>query len=207
MRKLTPSTKQYNRNTYSSRGKLPQRDYLGEGVLWTRSCTQCGKALTRKVGRSGRPEDWRAFTRRKTCGNYWNGERYMPTECKHQLTVGTNNGNYKGYMPTCSVCGVRIMSYRSAEEMAAGRLPKFCWEHAQRSYKEGELHDAAAERNRKRGSQMCGKYPEHLKAFAFKKGAAPHNKKHELCAIEACGNKHLARGLCSKHYQRDRLAS
>lgn len=139
------------------------------------TCVICGTLKTRKKLKDGREETPHQYMRRKTCGNEWDGERYVRSDCLKKYLTGEGNPNYKGYLPTCEVCGKRV-SYKSAKDMASGKKVRLCLTHSRESFKYGEYHDEIASRNKERGVQMKGIYPENLKPYAFKKGQRAWNK-------------------------------
>jgi hypothetical protein len=54
---------------------------------------------------------------------------------------------------------------------------------------------------------LKGILPYHLSPYVFHKGQRPHNFKYEFCELKDCPNRHLALGLCSKHYQQLKKAN
>jgi hypothetical protein len=178
--------KPYSRKTYPSRGKLPTRDVWLE-VIQNKKCVVCEVSLERKQGKGGRMETWERFMVRKTCGKKYVDGLLTNTDCLNTSILGDGNSNYKGIMPKCQTCGKRLNTYPA--KRAKG-------EHCKKCYV----------------LQQTGNYPEHLKKYSFakgvmsgipfKKGHATWNKMYEFCTVEECFAPHLAKGLCSKHYQR-----
>ena len=124
------------------------------------TCVICGAKKIRYTKRNGYLEDIANFVKRKTCGHN--------TDCFRKYISGKGNPNYKGYMPKCIICNKRI-GYNLAKEMKAGLFSKYCREHARDSYKSGELHDSISLRNKIRGLEKRGIYPEQLKRTGINK--------------------------------------
>jgi|TARA_Y100000034_G_scaffold19875_1_gene22598 hypothetical protein len=109
-------------------------------------CIICKKELIRR-----KDEAYYNFSRRKTCGKYKEDEKWIWTKCLIEKVTGKNNPNYKGYMPSCKVCGKRV-SYNSAKEMKEGIAPRYCKKHFLQQLNEK------------------GVIPKQLKPYLFKKG-------------------------------------
>lgn len=151
------------------KGHRPLTKVFGNPV-----CVMCGVMKTQKRNKDGKLETPYLMMRRKTCGNEWDGNKYIKSDCLIKYLTGELNPNYKGYMPKCKACGKRI-SYMNADEMAQGKTHRYCLKHAKQSFKSGELHDEILNRNRELGKNRRGIMPEHLKPYAFNKGMKPWN--------------------------------
>lgn len=106
------SMKRYPRKMYHSRGRVPGKDVIAQVLARQRNCIICGKTIERKVSKSGRTEDFCRFTKRKTCGFFFDSDGKMyQTECLRKSREAEGNSNYKGIMPHCIDCGKRIFTY------------------------------------------------------------------------------------------------
>ena len=106
--------KPYPRNTYQSRGKLPGRDILAEETVSIRKCLICGDTLFRKTRKSGKIEGWGRFLKRQTCGKYTDSSgKLHNSQCFIENIKLEKNPNYKGILPKCHSCGIRLNSYPS----------------------------------------------------------------------------------------------
>ena len=162
------------------------------------NCVICEKGLTRKTYRSGRLEGWRQFRRRKTCGKYADElGHFKNSPCLTKwFSIPENNGRYKGIMPTCEDCGVKI-SYPTQKEQKTGSGPKKCREcfmvwAEKTDYFAGRPQSLqiAQEARKRRGIQ-----PEALKPYIYKKGRTSEKKIYfdgSECKIEECKNKPVA---------------
>lgn len=177
----------WTRKSYSGRGRIQGRDFELEKIL-SNACAICKKTLKRKVARSGVLETMERFKKRKTCGMVLDGRVLKKSDCLKEFIREDGNPNYKGIMPRCISCKKKIKTYPA--QNATGKHCRNC------------------ETERRQGL-----HPEHLKKFAFPKGKQSSNtpfvkgqkawnKKHDFCTVAGCTNKHLAKGLCSLHYQR-----
>ena len=182
--------KTYTKSAYSSRGAMRTRDLIYEGVI-ARNCKICGKRLIRKVGRSGRPENLNNFFERKSCGNYWDEQdnRYRKSICLRKSLRAEENPKWRGGLPICQICKKRTKWYRNIKKNNPQRYCKECF------------NIILGKINKQRGRLKKGIYPEVLRKFSFEKMHKPWNKKFDKCQLKVCENKHLAKGLCSKHYQ------
>lgn len=131
--------------------------------LEDKHCEFCGLALVRAEYPSGR----------ETASHY-NHRRYCNRQCQGKAQRGSNNPNYKGIEPKCVDCG-KPVAYGSRSSKQAKRC-RDCFEvwAAKTGYYQtqpGLIKIAEAAR------QSKGVMPEHLKAYVFKKGMTPHNKK------------------------------
>jgi hypothetical protein len=86
----------YNRKTYKSRGKLPQRDILKE-IVDSGRCEICGKPKVRKEYpfSSIKLESLTRFRERRTCGRVLVGDKFVDSECSLALRKGETNSNFK----------------------------------------------------------------------------------------------------------------
>lgn len=102
------------------RGHFKWRD-KGREFLQAGACIICSKTLERKTTKSGKPEAWRNFLRRKTCGNDINGKRMECIKKYHEIPE--NNPMYKGIMHRpCKICGITGLTYCTKDE----KLPELC---------------------------------------------------------------------------------
>lgn len=184
----------WNRQTYSGRGKLQLRDFELEKII-SGACLICCKTLERKQYPGGRLETLRRFEKRKTCGKVLIKGFWEWTPCLLKYAEGETNGNYKGLLPHCVDCGKKVGYYTKSrkESRKIERCQKcfFKWWLTHPSPKQLEHRKKISW---KKGQPPCG--------VPFKKGHKTWNKKYDFCTTEDCNNKHLARGLCKKHYSR-----
>lgn len=178
--------KPYGRKYFPSRGKLPQRDVMLE-IVNEKRCSICGEYLYRKQCKSGRMEDWGRFMKRKTCGREYKDGKLTNSECLRKSQEDKGNSNYKGILPKCSLCGKKLKTYPA--KRAKGIYCKPCYVKAQKGIHPPQLIKYAFAKGYHGGRP-------------FKKGQKPLNKMYETCQIENCYRKHLAKGMCSLHYQR-----
>lgn len=132
------------------------------------SCVVCGVTKTRKWRKNGEETPYNLL-RRKTCGNYWDGNRYTKTNCSKEYITGKGNPHYKGYMPKCKICGKRI-SYNSAKDNKKGELPQYCGKHWLIKMKKDKK----------------GHCPNWLKPHAFQKGVSHLHLHKEDCGCFVC---------------------
>lgn len=193
----------YGRNMYPSRGKRPSRDIIAESMI-APVCVICGTGLIRKTGSTGRLEAYNAWLNRKTCGAYKgkNGKIYK-SECLKKYFTGKGNPNFKNLQRFCLGCGEKITQYSTKEAREKGEKDpvrcRDCWK------KWTGKREVYLKSNRKNALKRRGVYPEHLRPYALKKGHKAWNKKYDNCQVVDCNRKHLAKGMCSMHYQRTRV--
>lgn len=184
-------------------GNRGTRDYIGE-FLVAPKCEVCRASLERKTMRDGQLETMKRWRGRRTCGKIQDSLGHWKwSECLLTITRGKNNGNYKGLMPKCIDCGKRT-SYSTIAERKQKGDPKRCgkcFKKWARKTKYWENTEQIKHLN-KVGKERKGIYPEALKPYAFVKGQRATNKKYDYCQTEGCKNKHIANGICGKHYQR-----
>lgn len=178
----------YVRRVYN-REAMQRRDFIYEG-LKARDCEICGAKLERKITKSGAPEalcDWKT---RRTCGMVWDKKenKYVKTKCSLALSLGEKNGNWKGGKNDCLLCGKKVRWYASKNE------PQIYCYTCYQTKKMPLLYLTNPHTYKKGNTPKC----------PFKKGRIATNKIHEYCTIVGCDKKHLAKGLCNKHYQRSK---
>lgn len=171
----------YVRSSYS-RGAMRTRDAVYEAVV-AHNCVTCGKTLVRKYGRSGRPEYLQHFLKRKTCGRNSDGKA---TDCLTQNMLGEKNHSWNGGFPKCLICKKEI-DYSTQK-----RKQRYCWDCWLPIFSQNTSI---------RQKALKGNFPEQFRNHVFKKGQKAWNKKFNTCQTRGCSNKHLARGMCSTHYQ------
>jgi hypothetical protein len=182
------------------RGHHKTLDAIRENVI-APNCVICGLTLVRKQGAYAL-ESVDHLLERKTCGMSKKEGVWVKSDCLKKYISGKGNPNYKGLMPQCLDCGVRIKGYSSVVNEIAKRC-RVCftiWAEKTDYFKNTKQAKYIA--NRMRNSK--GHYPEALKPYKWKKGMPAHNKLFEFCQEKDCGRKHLSGGLCSMHYQRNR---
>lgn len=180
------------KNTYTkknySRGAMRTRDFVYEAVV-ARSCEVCGKLLERKISKNLRPEQWRNFLKRKTCGRNPDGTF---SECMIKNHIGENNPKWRGGIPTltCIDCGKERKHYLSEDRE---HTQQYCWDcHLKRC---SDRFSNKTTEQKRLGGKRLKKYWETHKRIA-------HNKIYDTCQEKDCTNKHLAKGMCNKHYSR-----
>jgi hypothetical protein len=193
--------KPYSRRTYHSRGKLPFADRDTEITL-NKKCAVCGATLIRKTNKNGNLEQRNNFLKRQTCGRDWNEDKgkFIVSKCYKKFITGKGNPNYKGLMPKCIDCGKKMKSYGCKNKVQ----PKRCKKCFNKFVIETDYfhHTEGLKKIVERMKSLKGIVPESLKPYQWVKGQPAHNKKFDFCQIKGCREKHLARGLCVKHYAR-----
>lgn len=193
----------YVKNLYGSRGAMRTRDKVWEGFV-AGVCKTCLLPIERGTTRRGQPQSISNWLRMKTHGKIWVDNVLTPTSCFIESIKGEGNPNYKGYMPTCAKCGKRLKTYGGVKRgvrYSYARHCKLCYETSDARIKHDER---LSEISKERGVKLRGVQPKHLKEYMFKKGQKSWNKVFDFCTEKDCTKKHLAKGLCSTHYQQKR---
>lgn len=104
------------------RNHQKKRDEIRE-FIQAGSCVVCGQTIKRKVGRTGRLEEWRKFLNRKTCGMI-DGKK---SDCLRKYITGEGNPKWRGGLPKCVVCKEQINHYPARNRKdRASEIGKFC---------------------------------------------------------------------------------
>lgn len=104
----------------------------GREFLEGRHCKICDETLERKIGASGRIEEWDRFLKRKTCGMLPNRKK---SECLILSLQGNNNPKWRGGKPKCIWCGKLKLWYKTKNDKSINLFCQECWKELQHTPK------------------------------------------------------------------------